>query len=180
MPRTRTELDRETKRAEIVDAAEERLREGGYEALSVAAISRDLGLAQNAVYWYFPSKDHLFVAALERLIRSIAADKPRGRGLESKVLYFSDELAQLTEVRAAMYERARSSDVVAEFVANLNAIWRKMLSGALASRIPEDQLPLAVDALLATIQGALLQGLNPPERKRVIRFALARLTASSG
>src|ERR687895_284216 len=149
MPRTRTDTDRETKVAEILEVADRRLREGGYDALSVAAIARELGLAQNAVYWYFPSKDHLFVAALERLIRSIAADKPGGRGLEGKVVYFSDELAKLAEVRAAMYERARSSDVVAEFVAKLNDTWRQMLSGALASRIPEDQLPLAVDALLA-------------------------------
>ena len=37
MPRTRPELEREDKVAEIVAAAERRLREGGYDALSVAA-----------------------------------------------------------------------------------------------------------------------------------------------
>ena len=179
MPRTRIEMDREAKRAEILSVAERRLRDGGYEALSVAAIARELGVAQNAVYWYFPSKDHLFVAALERLIRSIAGGKPRGRGLESKVLYFTDELAGLAEVRAAMYDRARSSEVVAEFVGNLNATWRRMLANALASRIPEDELDLAVDVLLSTIQGTLLQGLAPKERKQVIRFALSRLTESA-
>jgi len=47
---------------EILALAQARLREGGYEALSVAALARELGLAQNAIYWYFPSKDHLFVA----------------------------------------------------------------------------------------------------------------------
>src|SRR4051812_10125514 len=105
MPRTRPELEREAKVAEIVDAAARRLREGGYDALSVAALARELGIAQNAVYWYFPSKDHLFVAALERTMRDIMAGKPpRQRSVERKVLWFVDRLQELEHVRTAMYE----------------------------------------------------------------------------
>ena len=176
MPKTRSELDRETKKAEILEAAERQLRSGGYEALSLAAIARELGVAQNAVYWYFPSKDHLFVAGLERMVRTIVAEKPRRRALEGKVLYFADQLEELAEVRAAMYERARSSKVVAEFVRNLDLTWRRMLAGALSSHVAEDDLPIAVDTLIATIQGTLLQGLSGRERKSVIGFALERLT----
>jgi len=76
MPKTRTQVPKQEKVDELVAAAERRLRSGGYEALSVAAIARELGIAQNAIYWYFPSKDNLFVAALERLLREIAARKP--------------------------------------------------------------------------------------------------------
>ena len=177
MPRTRTDLDRDVKVGEILRAAERRLRDGGYDALSIAAIARELGLAQNAVYWYFPSKDHLFVAALERMLRAMAAGKPRGRGLKQKVLYFADGLHELAGVRAAMYERARSSPVVAEFVTGVNAAWRTMLSGALSGHVPEDQLPLAVDALIATIQGVLLQDLSAEERRRLIGFAVERFAA---
>ena len=120
MPRTRHELEREAKVAEILEAAERRLREGGYDALSVAGIARELGIAQNAVYWYFPSKDHLFVAALERMLRDIVARKPpRRRSLERKVMWFVDQLQELEDVRASMYERARSSPVVADFAAEL-------------------------------------------------------------
>jgi AcrR family transcriptional regulator len=178
MPRTRTDIDRETKRVEILEAAERQLRGGGYEALSIAAIARELGVAQNSVYWYFPSRDHLFVAGLERMVRAIVASKPRGRRLEGKVLYFADQLQELAEVRAAMYERARSSEVVAEFVQGLDLTWRRMLAGALASHVAEDELQIAVDTLIATIQGALLQGLSARERKRVISFALERLTSA--
>src|ERR687895_1279768 len=103
MPRTRTDTNRETKVAEILEAADRRLREGGYEALSVAAIARELGLAQNAVYWYFPSKDHLFVAALERMLRDVVARKPpRQPSLERKVLWFVEQLDAMADVRAAM------------------------------------------------------------------------------
>src|SRR5438270_14019416 len=77
MPRTRPELDRVEKETAILEAAIQQLETGGYGALSVAAIARDLGVAQNAVYWYFPTKDHLFVAALPQLGHRVVAAKMR-------------------------------------------------------------------------------------------------------
>lgn len=175
--RTRLELDRDEKVAQILDAAERRLRESGYPALSMVALARELGLAQNALYWYFPSKDHLFVAALEQMMRGIVARKPPRRGgLDRQVMWFVDQLAELEHVRAAMYERARVSPVVADFVSELSATWRTMLTNVLAGQVPEPRLSLAVDALLATIQGALSQGLPPSRRRQVVGFALERLT----
>ena len=175
MPRTRTEVEREAKVDEILDAAVRRLDDGGYEALSVAGVARELGIAQNAVYWYFPSKDHLFVAALERMLRAIVARKPRARTLEGKVLWFVEQLEGMADVRAAMHDRARSSEVVAAFARDLHAVWRRMLTKVLSSRVPEQDLPAAADALLATIQGALLEQHTPAERRRLIAFALGRL-----
>jgi AcrR family transcriptional regulator len=177
MARTRTDVDRDAKVAEILEAAERRLREGGYPALSVAGIARELGVAQNALYWYFPSKDHLFVAALERMLRAIVASKPPRRGgLERQVLWFVDRLAEIEHVQAAMHEQARSSAVVAEFAAGLDATWRTMLGNVLRDRVPEAERPLAVAALLATIQGLLARRVARAERERVLRFALERLT----
>jgi AcrR family transcriptional regulator len=176
MPRTRSELERDVKVDEILTAAVGRLRDGGYDALSVAGVARDLGLAQNAVYWYFPSKDHLFVAALERMLRDVMARKPpRQRSLERKVLWFVEQLEQMADVRAAMDERARVSEVVAAFADDLHAVWRRMLTNVLSSRVREEDLPAAVDALLATIQGALLGHHTPAERRRLIAFAVRRL-----
>src|SRR3954451_2748370 len=138
MPRTRAAVSRDEKVDEILAAAEQRLRAGGYDALSVAAIARELGLAQNALYWYFPSKDHLFVAALERMLRDIVARKSSGqRSLETKVLWFVDQLAEIEDVRAALQERARVSPVAAEFAALLDATSRQMLGNVLRSRVPE-------------------------------------------
>src|SRR5262245_15162001 len=116
---------------EILQVAERRLREGGYEDLSVAAIARELGLAQNAIYWYFPSKDHLFVAALERMLRDIAARKPsKQKGEVKRILWFTDQFEALSDLRGAMNERARSSKVVADFVEGLDALLSRMLSNA--------------------------------------------------
>ena len=177
MPRTRSELDRDAKVAEIVEAAERRLAKGGYEALSVAAIARELGLAQNAIYWYFPTKDHLFVAALERMLRDIASRKPRHDEVApiERILWFTDQFQALSHLRGAMNERAGESQVVAEFVEELDALLSRMLSNALRDHVAEDHLPVAVETFRATVEGTFVKGLDRRARRQVLTFALERL-----
>jgi TetR/AcrR family transcriptional regulator, cholesterol catabolism regulator len=161
---------------EIVQLAEQRLREGGYEALSVAALARQLGLAQNAIYWYFPSKDHLFVAALEQMLREIAARKPsREVGEVERILWFTDQFQALSHLRGAMNERARSSQVVADFVEELDGLLSRMLSNALRDHVPEKELPVAVEAFRATVEGTFVKGLDRRARRNVLTFTLERL-----
>jgi AcrR family transcriptional regulator len=176
MPRTRTDVERDVKVAEILESAERRLREGGYEALSVAAIARELGLAQNAIYWYFHSKDHLFVATLERMLMEIVARKPaRHRGVVDRVLWFTDQFAAVSALRGAMNERARTSPVVAEFVENLDATLSRMLGHVLEDHVAAEDLPVAVEAFRTTVEGTFARGLDARRRRRVLRFALERL-----
>src|SRR3954467_12092852 len=93
VPRRRVEFERDEKTREILDAATARLREAGYDGLSVAALARELGIANNAVYWYFPSKDELVVAAVAQMLREILDRKPpTSAGLERQVLWFVDQL----------------------------------------------------------------------------------------
>jgi AcrR family transcriptional regulator len=176
MARTRSELEREAKVDEILAAAERRLREGGYEALSIAAIARELGLAQNAIYWYFPSKDHLFVRTLERMLRKIVARKPgRSVGEIERILWFTDQFQALFDLRGAMNERARSSPLVAKFVAELDSLLSHMLSNAFRDYVVAEELPVAVEAFRATVEGSFAQGLGRRKRRQVLRFALERL-----
>jgi TetR/AcrR family transcriptional regulator, cholesterol catabolism regulator len=176
VPSTRHAQSRDEKVDEILAAAERRLREGGWDALSVAAIARELGLAQNAVYWYFPSRDHLFVAALERMLQQIAARKPRHGGDKvERILWFTDQFAALSGLRAAMGERARSAPVVAEFVERLEDLLERMLSNALRGEVAADQLEIAVDTFRATVEGTFVKGLPRRERRKVLAFALEQL-----
>jgi AcrR family transcriptional regulator len=176
VPKTRPAVSRDEKEGEIVEIAERRLRDGGYDALSVAGIARELGLAQNAIYWYFPSKDHLFVAALERMLREIVARKPsRAVGEVERILWFTDQFQALSDLRGAMNERARSSEVVARFVQELDALLSRMLSNTLRGRVSEKELPVAVEAFRATVEGTFVKGLGKRERRKVLTFALERL-----
>lgn len=181
MPRTRTELGRDEKIAEIVAIAERRLREGGYEAMSVVGIANELGLAQNAVYWFFPTKDHLLLAVLQEIMGRLRAEKPPHRvGLKRRVMWFVERLEGIPQVRAAMHQRAQVSPLIAEFVANTNAAWRKMLRAVLSARVPPEEMAAAADVLFFTIQGALTEDLSKRERARIVGLALDRVTAERG
>jgi len=148
--------------------------------LSIAAIARELGVAQNAIYWYFASKDHLFVAVLERLLRAIVARKPPQRGdVGKQVTWFVDQIAEIEHLTAAMHQQSRRSTVVADFAAKLDATWRTMLSNVLAERVPDDERTVVAETLLATIQGLLAQRVSRTRRTRVLNFALERLAPRS-
>jgi AcrR family transcriptional regulator len=179
MAKTRTDLGREAKVGEIVELAEGRLREDGYDGLSVAALARELGLAQNAIYWYFPSKDHLFVAVLRRMLEQLAARKPRGDvGHRQRILWFTDQLEPLSRLRPALRERAKRTEVAAEFLEELEGLLARMLSNALrAEGVAEEELPLAVEAFRAAVEGTYAKGMARSRRRKVLGYVLDRLTA---
>jgi TetR/AcrR family transcriptional regulator of autoinduction and epiphytic fitness len=177
MPRRRVEFDRAEKVDEILDAAQSQLRDSGYDSLSIAALARRLGIAQNSIYWYYPSKDALVVASVERMLGEIVSRKPpASRGLERQVLWFVDQLGELNELRAALTQRASRSPVVAEFVDRTNTQLQQMLTHAFTPRVPAAERADAVASFLAAAQSSYLDGLPPARRRRVLAYILKKLT----
>ena len=117
------------------------------------------------------------VAALEGMLRRIAARKPKGPdvGLVERVLWFTDQFQALSQLRAAMSERARGSPTVARFVTDLDALLSRMLTNAFRERVPDERLPLAVETFRATVEGTFVKGLSKRERHKVLTFALEQL-----
>jgi AcrR family transcriptional regulator len=176
MPPTRRGVERDEKVDAILDAAEQRLLAGGYAAMSIAAIARELGVAQNTLYWYFPSKDDLLVAVARRLMPRVAATKPpKDAGLAAHVLWYVDRMADLSVLRSAVLDRARSSPVAADFVGEFHAVVVGLLRSAVAGRLPPDDLDVAVEAFAAAVDGVLARGLPADERHRILRYAVDHL-----
>jgi AcrR family transcriptional regulator len=176
MPRTRPELDRAEKEAAILAAAEHQLGTGGYAALSVAAIARELGLAQNALYWYFPSKDHLFVAAVEHMGVRVFEAKHRTRGdWMARLLAVVDALAELYPLLPAIRERAMVSPVVRQFERALLSQFRAMLVEALAAELRPEDTGMAAETVLSTVIGSYATGLSRARRTAVLRHLIGRL-----
>src|SRR2546427_4737709 len=110
MPRTRHEVHRDDKITEITAAAQRQLLDGGYGALSLAAIARELGVAQNSIYWYFPSRDHLFVAVLRQLITEFPHRKPSAsESVGDRAVWIVNRIADWHPLVVAMQERSRTS-----------------------------------------------------------------------
>lgn len=176
MPKTRTGVERDAKVTEILEGAERQLKEGGYNALSVAGLARELGVAHNAIYWYFPSKDDLIVATFEHMVQKLLARKRKtGKKGVDVVLWFVDNLAELYPLRASMHEQAQRSETIARYLNELNERLRSLVRHFLEPLVPEDELELATTTLVATVQGAYL-GADPKERRRLIVYALEKLT----
>ncbi len=176
MPVTRTNVDRQAKIEEILDAAEQRLLADGYDAMSVAAIARELKIAQNSVYWYFPSKDDLFAAAFRRILeRLVAARPPARRGRVARVVWATDQMAEFAPLRAALRRRAVHCAAAAGLQSDLDGWIRRLLLGGIESLHDPRDATVAGEAFLATVEGALAMDLPAPDRQRLIAFAYTRL-----
>ena len=77
-----TYSDYDTKRNEIIDCAAVLFTKKGYEATSVNAILKQLGIAKGTFYYYFESKEEVMDAVIMRIIHS---EMHRMQGLVQKI-----------------------------------------------------------------------------------------------
>ncbi|MCX2967830.1 MULTISPECIES: TetR family transcriptional regulator [Streptomyces] len=79
----------EARRREILRAATELARAGGYDAVQMREVAESAGVALGTLYRYFPSKIHLLVAVLQDQLRLLHAtvreNPPRERGAGARV-----------------------------------------------------------------------------------------------
>jgi AcrR family transcriptional regulator len=175
MPRNRPDRHREDKIAEIVAAAQRQLRKGGYQQLSMKALAGELGLAQAAVYWYFPSKDELFVRAIEQQFLDAWSRKPHRAGLQRQVHWFADELVDLHPSIVALRERAQESEAAATFVAAIEHQLKSILSTALKEQTSTPNPAETAELLLAVAEGLAGRSIAQSRRRRLMSIALASL-----
>lgn len=64
--RARSEDDKAARRRHLLDAAEQLLGGIPYEQLALATVAETAGLSKASAYTYFPTKESLFLALLER------------------------------------------------------------------------------------------------------------------
>ena len=57
----------------ILDAAEARMRRGGYHAVSFRDLASDVGIKSASVHYHFPQKEHLGVALVSRYAHAFMA-----------------------------------------------------------------------------------------------------------
>jgi len=180
MPATRPHLERERKRGEILDAAETLLLRDGYEATTMSTIARAVRVANNAVYWYFPSKDEVLAAVLRRRQeRLLAEESPRSAGgIEEDVRALLRALDQVANLTAAVHERARRSSAVAEVHEEFHAAAEQLLRrGFREAGLSPHEAPRAAAALMAIIEGIHLHQprRDPGKRDRLVLWTLERL-----
>jgi TetR/AcrR family transcriptional regulator, regulator of autoinduction and epiphytic fitness len=182
MPATRPHLARDLKRKQILDAAEKLLLKNGYEATAMASVAERAGVANNAVYWYFPSKDDLLAAVLQRRQERALATlpDPATASLEQQVLAILEQLDQVANLTAAVHERANKSAAVAE----MHEAFHDMADGRLQQVFGDAGLEQADATQAAKATMALVEGIHlheasrdPASRDGVVTWAIQRFTA---
>ena len=58
-------------RQRILDVAERQFAVKGYSGAYLQSIAKEVGVQKTALYYYFPSKEALYVAVLERILESL-------------------------------------------------------------------------------------------------------------
>jgi len=105
--RARSESDKETRRRHLLDAAETMLAARPYEGVTTAEVAAAAGLSKASAYTYFPTKESLFLAllerSLERWLHALASDLGRrSRTPRSLARRVADSLAPEVGMRALL------------------------------------------------------------------------------
>jgi AcrR family transcriptional regulator len=99
---SRTVLDKQTRRQQIVDAAIQVFAAKGYRVASIADIIQQAGVARGTFYLYFPSKEAAFHAALDRFL-ALFQEMARKEALRN----YSNPLTLGASLREALLEWLR-------------------------------------------------------------------------
>ncbi|MCX4701084.1 TetR/AcrR family transcriptional regulator [Streptomyces sp. NBC_01352] len=160
----------EERRAAIVTAALEVIAERGYRGASLAAVAERVGLTQQGLLHYFPTKDALLVAVLEERDRWDAV--PAGQ-------WRTDLLAQLVEYNAmrpgivqtfsallgeSVTEGHPARGYFTERYAQVRASMARVLRAEYGDRLPNGLTPERTAPLLvAVMDGLQYQWLLDPD-----------------
>ncbi len=150
MPRPRSDI-----RPRILEAARQRFVATGVDASSLRGIAADAGTSLGMIYYYFPSKDELFLAVVEQVYGQLLAE------LERALAGASDFQGSLL----ALYRRIAAASPLELDVVRLVA--REALTSPprlarLAERFRCGHIPLLLQAIGAALsRGELRRDLHP-------------------
>lgn len=179
MPRNRQDVERDVKVAEIREAAVRLLREEGPSALSHTALAKRLHLARAAIYWYFPTKDDLLVAAMADIFAADLGIPPEGGDLMARLVWAVDRLDRLHPLIHLLHERAAHSEAAAKLETAFTEGLRDRLRELLAPHVAPDRLDLATKTIIACVEGLLVQRITAAERREILEF-LTGVCATEG
>ena len=140
------------RRERVIAAANDLASEGGYEAVQMRDVAAQADVALGTLYRYFPSKDHLLIAALAEQVSTLQrrlAQKPaRGTSAADRVVDVlrraSRALEREPRLTAALVTALSSADPsVAEAKQEVNDI----LGSVIADAVDHDALAQSEDVV---------------------------------
>jgi AcrR family transcriptional regulator len=180
--------------ASILEAAARILEEGGVEAYNTNAVARLAGISVGSLYQYFPNKDAVTRALIDReassllmVLERIAGSGGGDAGIREMVsaivthLMCRPNLARLLDVQE---QKLSLQDLVLRSETQVHSLLRAGLAGASYAALPDEATMLwdVIGIIRGMVDGAVANG----ERDianiagRVERAVMAYLAASAG
>ncbi|KUI26537.1 hypothetical protein AU194_05685 [Mycobacterium sp. GA-2829] len=127
----------------------------------MAAVGKAVGLAPAAVLWYYPTKDDLLAAVLDKIFRethrSIERDPIIGGDPHRELVAFLDRLRPYRHLHRAAYERMEHSVAVRDAYLQLQDWTEQRLLAVVDKHAPPDaDRQLITDAAHVFLEGILI------------------------
>jgi AcrR family transcriptional regulator len=189
----RTGRPRSFDRDEALEAAIAVFWEHGYDATSIALLTRALGIGAPSLYAAFGDKRALFLEVLDHYIRTYGAFTQRALAEEPNA---RDAVERLLREAAAAYTRpdrprgcllitaatncSPQSAGIAAQLRELRAAGVRALEDKIAAAARTGELPTGTDArALATFCSAVIQGMSAQARDGAARTDLEQIAAAA-
>jgi AcrR family transcriptional regulator len=173
--RNRVQIPHEERRADLIAAATEVFLARGYEGATMDDISKAAGVTRANIYWYFTSKDEIFSAVMEQLLRrdfSALAVEHAGLDAATRLTRGLASMRSYRPLHQAMHDRLLHHDGV-RAAHDLWLGWvREMVGRVLDERGIESDRDLAAHLIEAVFEAVHvpLEHRQPPHE--MIRYIL--------
>jgi TetR/AcrR family transcriptional regulator, repressor of the mexAB-oprM multidrug resistance operon len=178
MPRNRQQIPREERAGEIITAATELFLRHGYAGTTIAEISAAAGVARANVYWYYPSKDHVFAAVMDRMLgREVRALEHELRDLDplSKLIRGLSDMRRFRGLHQSMHHRMEESDAVRGAHERFLVWIRSMVEAVVDAGGGTVDKAMISDIVVSVFEGVNVSEPAPRPAPEMIRFLLQAL-----
>jgi AcrR family transcriptional regulator len=158
VPRNRQQIPKAERESALLEQATELFTAKGYRGTRVAEVGHAAGIASAAVHWYFPTKDDLFAAVLQRVFGdAIAQAEASGRAPRDRLAAFLSKTQKYRGLHREAYERMEESEALRAVYLSLLQWLEDLLLQAISARLPEgaDTGPIA-DTAHVLLEGMLI------------------------
>lgn len=180
MARTRTEIDSQKKREEIINAARLLILSEGCEATGMTRIAQQAGVAPNTLYWYFKDKDELLLVILDELVNEALHEyfNLQAQPLEQQILWLLTKFDAVPNIITTVHARMNISKTIQEWHQRFHFMLESlMVNQLLLKGLDQDEANAAAKITTFVIEGLLSHHAgDPSERGDVAKFLVSRIT----
>lgn len=182
MAKTKPDVDREHKRAEILRVAKRLFLEDGFEATSIGRIAEETRVAPNTLYWYFKDKDALLIGVLDALVSEGFAEleQLKKSSLEAQLLWVLGVFTSAQRLVTTVHARMASVEAV--------RIWHdgfhRLFEATIEQQLREGALARGHEAHAArtamfVIEGLLAHPSSRAEERALVKWLVSLAQATS-